>query len=126
MKLMEAMSDPWDSNPNLTLTELITNLDNHNRSHKEPLVDNELRQHLTHDGENDTTYLPLSTNLILKQKIHMLYFLMDFGELTIDGLIDTGALTSAISEADLNKIKLLSDRVHYRHRATAELPNNGR
>ena len=33
---------------------------------------------------------------------------MDFGELTIDGLIDTGALTSAVSEADLNKIKLLS------------------
>ena len=34
---------------------------------------------------------------------------MDFGELTTDGLIDTGALTSAISDADLNKIKLLSN-----------------
>ena len=39
----------------------------------------------------------------------MFYFPMDFGELTIDGLIDTGALTSAISDADLNKIKLLSN-----------------
>ena len=35
-------------------------------------------------------YMPLSTNLWLKQKRRMLYFPMDFGELTIDGLIDTG------------------------------------
>ena len=34
---------------------------------------------------------------------------MDFEKLTLDGLIDTSALTSAISEADLNKIKLLSN-----------------
>ena len=38
----------------------------------------------------------------------MLYFPMDFGELTIDGLIHTGALSSAIPEADLNKIRLLA------------------
>ena len=34
---------------------------------------------------------------------------LDFEKLTLDGLIDTGALTSAISEADLNKMKLLSN-----------------
>ena len=33
---------------------------------------------------------------------------MDFGELTIDGLIDTGAHSSAIPEADLRKIRLLA------------------
>ena len=34
---------------------------------------------------------------------------MDFGELTLDGLIDTGALSSAIPEAaDLRKIPLLA------------------
>ena len=33
---------------------------------------------------------------------------MDFGELTIDGLIDTGALSSAIPEMDFRKIRLLS------------------
>ena len=38
----------------------------------------------------------------------MLYFPMDFGELTIDGLIDTGAHSSAIPEADLRKIRLLA------------------
>ena len=38
----------------------------------------------------------------------MLYFPMDFEELNIDGLIDTGALSSAIPEADLRKIRLLA------------------
>ena len=38
----------------------------------------------------------------------MFYFPMDFGELNIDGLIDTGALSSAIPEADLRKIRLLA------------------
>ena len=33
---------------------------------------------------------------------------MDFRELNIDGLIDTGALSSAIPEADLRKIRLLA------------------
>ena len=33
---------------------------------------------------------------------------MDFGELNIDGLIDTGALSSAIPEGDLRKIRLLA------------------
>ena len=39
----------------------------------------------------------------------MYYIPMDFEKLTLDGLIDTGALTSAISEQDLNKIKLLAN-----------------
>ena len=33
---------------------------------------------------------------------------MDFGELNIDGLLDTGALSSTIPEADLRKIRLLA------------------
>ena len=53
--------------------------------------------------------LNLSTNLTLKKKRHMYYIPMDFEKLTLEGLIDTGALTSAISEADLNKNKLLSN-----------------
>ena len=39
----------------------------------------------------------------------MYYIPMDFQNLTLDCLIDTGALTSAISEQDLNKIKLLAN-----------------
>ena len=61
---------------------------------------------ITKDGEPDC--IPLSTSINLKSKKHMLCFLMDFGELTIDGLIDTGALSSAIPENDLRKIRLLS------------------
>ena len=38
----------------------------------------------------------------------MLNFPMDFKELNVDGLIDTGALSSAIPEADLRKIRLLA------------------
>ena len=33
---------------------------------------------------------------------------MDFGELNNDGLIDTGALSSAIPEADLREIRVLA------------------
>ena len=54
---------------------------------------------ITKTGEPD--YVPLTTNLGLKYKRRMLYFPMDFGELTLDGLVDTGALSSAIPEADL-------------------------
>ena len=61
---------------------------------------------ISRDGEPD--YVPLTTNLGLKYKRRMLYFPMDFGELTLDGLIDTGALSSAIPDADLRKIRLLA------------------
>ena len=61
---------------------------------------------ITKTGEPD--YVLLTTNLCLKYKRRMLYFPMDFGELTLDGLVDTGALSSAIPEADLRKIRLLA------------------
>ena len=58
------------------------------------------------DGEQDC--IPLSTTINLKCKKRMLYCPMYFGELTIDGLIDTGALSSAIPEMDRQNIRLLS------------------
>ena len=61
---------------------------------------------ITRIGEPD--YVPLTTNLGLKYKRQLLYFPMNFGELTLDGLVDTGALSSAIPEADLRKIRLLA------------------
>ena len=48
-------------------------------------------------------------SLTLKRKRHMYYMPMDFEKLTLYGLIDAGALTSAISEQDLNKIKLIAN-----------------
>ena len=56
----------------------------------------------------ETDYVPMTTNLGLKYKRRMLYFPMGFGELTLDGLVDTGAFSSAIPEADLRTIRLLA------------------
>ena len=43
---------------------------------------------VTRNGE--PVYVLLTTNLGLKYKRRMLHFPMDFGELTLDGLVDTG------------------------------------
>ena len=75
---------------------------------KLPLIDDEIQNHLTINKETDKPMLLLLTNLTLKSKRHMYYSPMDFEKLTLDGLVDTGALTSAISEQNLNKIKLLA------------------
>ena len=61
---------------------------------------------VTRNGEPD--YVPLTTNLGIKYKRRMLYFPMYTGELTLDGLVDTGALSTAIPETDLRKIRVLS------------------
>ena len=61
---------------------------------------------VTRPGEPD--YVTLTTNFGLKYKRRMLYFPMDFAELTLDGLKDTASLSSAIPEADLRKIRLLA------------------
>ena len=48
-------------------------------------------------------FLPLLTNLRLKKNRSVLYSLVDSAESARVGLFDTGALTSAISEADVQK-----------------------
>ena len=55
--------------------------------------------------------VPLTTNLGLKYKRQMLYFPMDFGKLTLGGLVETGALSSIIPEADLRKIRILAQSI---------------
>ena len=55
------------------------------------LLDEKAFLHLLVTKEGVPAYIPLSTNLGLKFKQRrMLYFAMDFGELTLDGLIYTG------------------------------------
>ena len=73
-----------------------------------PVIDDQILPQLQVTPDGLTKFLPLSTNLPLNNKRKMLYFPMDFGELNVDGLIDTGALSSAIPEADLRKIRLLA------------------
>ena len=48
------------------------------------------------------------TDLHLKNKRKMLYFSMDFEDLTNDGKIDPGGLSSCISEADLEQFKQIA------------------
>ena len=61
---------------------------------KQPLLNEDLTEHIQFDKERNLSYLPISTSLTLKRKRHMYYIPMDFKKLTLDGLIDTGALTS--------------------------------
>ena len=61
---------------------------------KQPLLDENISNHIQFDQELCWSYLPMSTSLTLKRKRHMYYMPMDFEKLTLDGLIDTGALTS--------------------------------
>ena len=75
---------------------------------KQRLLDDDIANHIQFDKERNLSYLPISTSQILKRKRHMYYMSMDFEKLTLVGLIDTGALTKAISEEHLNKIKLLA------------------
>ena len=71
------------------------------------LLDETAFLHVLVTKEEEPTCVPLSTSLELKYKKRMLYIPMDFGELTIVGLIDTRALSSGILEADFWKIRLL-------------------
>ena len=73
---------------------------------KQPLLDEDLTEHIQLDKERNLSYLPISTSLTLKRKLHMYYIPMVFEKLILGGVINTGALTSAISEQDLYKIKL--------------------
>ena len=75
---------------------------------KQSLLDEKQFQNVLITKDGEPYCIPLSTNINLKCKKRMLYFPMDFEELTIDGLIDTGAISSAIPEMGFRKIRLLS------------------
>ena len=106
--LSRALIDLWQPNFEAAISEV--NATHRQEDHKAPnsLLDETAFLHLLVAKEGEPSYVPLSTNLGLKFKRPMLYFPMDFGELTLDGLIDTGAHSSAIPEADLRKIRLLA------------------
>ena len=108
--LRYAVIDLWTVNPQLPD---ITPLPNfrpkpQNQQRQIAVINDQILPQLQVTLDGLTRFLPLSTNLPLKNKRKMLYFPMDFGELNIEGLIDTGALSSAIPDADLRKILLLA------------------
>ena len=108
-RLTRTLIELWQPNSEIINKKEIEDPAIANGHQSEPgLLDESVFLHVLITKEGEPAYIPLSTNLGLKYKKRMLYFPMDFGELTIDGLIDTGALSSAIPEADLRKIRLLA------------------
>ena len=60
--------------------------------------------------KNEETYIPLHSTIILKKKRRMLYLPLEFGEITMDGLVDSGAFINAMSWSDYNAIKMNSHK----------------
>ena len=108
--LRHALIDLWTVNPHLPDTSALPNFRPRpkNQQRHTAVIDDQILPQLQVTPDGLTRFLQLSTNLPLKNKRKMFSFPMDFGELNIDGLIDTGAFSSAISEADLRKIRLLA------------------
>ena len=103
------MIDLWTVNPHLPDTSALPNFQPRpqNQQRRNAVIDDQLLPQLQVTPDGLTGFLPLSTNLPLKNKRKRLYFPKEFGELIIDRLIDTGALSGASPEADLRKIRLL-------------------
>ena len=108
--LRYALIDLWTVDPFLPDTSALPNFPPRpqNQQRKTAVIDDQILPQLQVTPDGLTRFLPLSTILPLKNKRKMLYSPMDFGELNIDGLIDTGALSSAIPEADSRKTRLLA------------------
>ena len=108
--LRHALIDFWTVNPQLPDTSALPNFQPRpqNQQRHTAVIDDQILPQLQVTPDALTRFLPLSTNMPSKNKRKMLYFPMDFGEINIDGLLDTGALSSAIPEADLRKIRLLA------------------
>ena len=100
--LRYALIDLWTVNPNLPDTSAlpISQPRPQNQQRQIVVIDDQILPQLQVTLDGLTRFLPPSTNLPLKNKRKMLYFRKVFGELKIDGLTDTGALSGAIPEAD--------------------------
>ena len=72
-----------------------------------PTFLNSIKKYVTEKDGN--TYLPLHSTIVLKNRRRMLYLPLEFGELTMDGLVDSGAFINAMSWSDYNAIKMNSD-----------------
>ena len=105
--LRYALMDLWTVNPRLPDTSELPNFQwrPQNQQGQKTVIGNQILPQLQVTSDGLRRFLPLSTKLPLKNKCIVLYFPMDFGEFNNGGLIDTGALSSAIPEASLRKIR---------------------
>ena len=106
------MIDIWKFNSQLPKTSALPKSDHHLISQNVNIWSSTQNSfHKFNPFLPDTKIIPLTTNLQLKNKKGILYFPKNFGEIIIIGLIDTGALTCAISEACLRKIRLYAFQI---------------
>ena len=64
-----------------------------------------IEEGLVRDEQTNEIYLPLSSTVVLKRKQEMPYVPLDFEKnLTVDALVDSGAIVSAIAQDDLETI----------------------
>ena len=65
-----------------------------------------IEERLVRDEQTNEVYLPLTSTVVLKRGQEMLYVPLDFeNNLTVDALVDSGAIVSAIAQDDLESIK---------------------
>ena len=107
-KLSRALSELWQPNSEALIEKIEEPQYQEDYQCLTSLLDETAFLHILVEQQGEKSYVPLSTDLGLQIKRRMLYFPMDFGEPTLDGLIDTGAHSSAIPEADLEIIRLLA------------------
>ena len=69
----------------------------------------QIGEYLTRDPGTNKQCIPIFSAVTLKKKKKMLFAPMDFQDLTLDALIDSGALVNCISETD-NKIFQMSSK----------------
>ena len=72
-----------------------------------PIFLNSIKEYVSKKDGN--TYIPLHSTIPLKKRMRMLYLPLEFGEITMDGLVDSGAFINAMSWSDYNAIKMNSD-----------------
>ena len=70
----------------------------------------QIAENLTRDPVTNEQCIPIFSAVTLKKKKKMLFAPMDFRDLTLDALIDSGALVNFISETDNNNIFQMSPK----------------
>ena len=105
--------DNNENAPDDNLSSQTTEEDTHDTtkipiSHSDfPTALNSINEYITErDGD---TYIPLHSTIVLKNRRRMLYLPLEFGELTMDGLVDSGAFINAMSWSNYNAIKMNSN-----------------
>ena len=65
-----------------------------------------IEEGLVRDEQTNEIYLPLTSTVVLKRKQEMLYVPLDFeNNITVDALVDSRGIVTAIAQDDLETIK---------------------